>query len=61
VAYGDVSAWVQAGDPDHSKIIDRVERTTTDGSGEMPPGGPRLSSDEINLIRIWIAQGAQNN
>ncbi len=28
-------------------------------SGEMPPGGPRLSSDEMKVIGDWIDSGAQ--
>jgi mono/diheme cytochrome c family protein len=40
---------VVPGDPDGSRMIDRVAVV-----GNMPPVGPRLTSDEIQLLRKWI-------
>lgn len=48
------------GKPDESYLIDQI--TPVDGHAEMPaePFKP-LSDAEIELIRIWIAQGAKND
>jgi mono/diheme cytochrome c family protein len=40
---------VVPGDPDGSRMIDRVAVV-----GNMPPVGPRLTGDEIQLLRNWI-------
>jgi hypothetical protein len=46
------------GDPEASELIARV--TSTDDEVKMPPpdSGKQLSSGEIELLRRWIAQGA---
>ena len=44
-----------AGDGDGSRVVDRI-----DGGG-MPPGGPPLDADQIQLFIDWIDEGAENN
>lgn len=44
---------VTPGKPDDSYLIERVV------DGDMPPGKVKLSEDEIEVIRRWIAAGAQ--
>src|SRR5262245_2626554 len=53
---GDVP--VAPGGPDNSELIVRV--TAGDDEGRMPPPehGPRLSTREVELLRAWVAQGA---
>jgi mono/diheme cytochrome c family protein len=46
---------VSAGSADSSRLVLMVE------SGQMPRGGPKLSSDQIQKIKDWINSGAQNN
>jgi mono/diheme cytochrome c family protein len=50
--YGTV---IEAGDPANSLLLDMVT------AGEMPQDAPALEEDEVELIRTWIEQGAQNN
>jgi len=50
--YGPV---VEAGDPAASILLDMIS------AGEMPQDAPALDEDEVELIRTWIQQGAQNN
>jgi mono/diheme cytochrome c family protein len=42
--------------PEASEILARI--TSTDPDVRMPPEGPRLSDDQVGLLRRWIAQGA---
>jgi hypothetical protein len=49
---------VAPGDPDNSYLVHKVEGSAAIG-GQMPLGGPPLSAEEINLIRQWIAAGAE--
>ena len=51
---------VEPGDPDNSYLVQKVEGSASSG-GRMPLGQPALSNDEIQLIRSWIADGAQDN
>ena len=44
-----------AGDGDGSLVVKRI-----DGGG-MPPGGPPLDADQIQLFIDWIDEGAENN
>ena len=44
-----------AGDGDGSTVVNRI-----DGGG-MPPGGPPLDADQIQLFIDWIDEGAENN
>lgn len=46
---------VEPGSPDESLLLDMV------AAGEMPQDADPLPEEEIELIRSWIAQGAQNN
>jgi mono/diheme cytochrome c family protein len=50
--YGTV---VEAGNPDESLIIDMIS------SGGMPAEGDPMPSEELELLRSWIAEGAENN
>jgi hypothetical protein len=47
---------VVPGDPDQSPLVDKIEANPEFGS-RMPQGGT-LSSEQIGLIRQWIAEGA---
>jgi Ca2+-binding RTX toxin-like protein len=48
---------VEPGDPDNSYLVQKVEGTAAVG-GRMPLGGDRLSDADIDLIRQWISEGA---
>jgi hypothetical protein len=48
---------VVAGQPDASFLVQKLEGTQTLGD-RMPQGGPYLSQDLINDVRLWIANGA---
>jgi hypothetical protein len=49
---------VKSGDPDNSYIIQKLEGHAAVG-GQMPLGGPYLSTTTIAFIRQWITDGAQ--
>jgi hypothetical protein len=49
---------IVAGNPEVSKLFQRI---TGRIQPAMPLGGVSLSPNEINMIRIWIAEGAPNN
>lgn len=49
---------VEAGDPDNSYLIQKIEGTASEGE-QMPLGGPPLDDDVIDDIRQWIADGAE--
>jgi mono/diheme cytochrome c family protein len=46
---------IQPGDSAHSRLI---AMATGVGGKFMPPTGPRLSADEVALLRAWIDRGA---
>jgi hypothetical protein len=48
---------VNAGDPDSSYIIQKLEGHASVGA-QMPFGGPYLSTTTIGFIRQWISNGA---
>lgn len=48
---------IVAGDPEKSSLLSRI--TSTDDSERMPPDGQSLSTEEVELIERWIAEGAQ--
>lgn len=50
---------VVRGDADASGLVDKLEPNPTHGS-RMPIGGT-LSTAQIQTIRAWINEGAQNN
>ncbi|MDR8391019.1 hypothetical protein NC796_07715 [Aliifodinibius sp. S!AR15-10] len=52
---------IVANEPDNSPIVDKIEPNPDCGTARMPQGGPYLSDEEINLIRDWISEGAENN
>ena len=45
--------------PDESNLISRISKT--DGVAEMPQGEKPLADSEIDLIRQWITQGAEDD
>ena len=47
---------IQPGDSGHSSLVAMV---TGVGGKFMPPTGPRLSADEVALLRAWIDRGAR--
>lgn len=49
---------VRAGDPDNSYLIQKLEGRAATGE-RMPAGLPPLQQAEIDVIRAWIAAGAQ--
>ena len=51
-------AAVSPGDPNASELLARV--LTSDEDDRMPPGkdSPRLTADEVALLRQWISEGA---
>lgn len=51
---------VDPGDPNNSVLYLKVISGGGVGS-QMPLSGSKLSSEEMNAIRDWIAGGAQNN
>ncbi len=53
--YEGVKKIVTAGNPERSDLYKEIEE------GEMPLQSPPLSAEEIEAIRIWIAEGAPNN
>ena len=52
---------VVPGNPDDSYLVHKIEGRSDIVGQRMPLGGSPLSSDQINLIRTWIANGAENN
>jgi hypothetical protein len=49
---------VAPGDPDNSYLVHKIEGRAAVGD-PMPLGGPSLDAAQIDLIRQWIATGAQ--
>ena len=49
---------VEAGDPDNSYLVQKLEGTADEGA-QMPFGGPPLDQAVIDDIRQWIADGAE--
>ncbi len=52
---GNTGPGFAAGDGKGSLVVNRI-----DGGG-MPPGGPPLDGDQIQLFIDWIDEGAENN
>lgn len=46
---------IEPGDPDASILVDMIS------AGDMPEEGDPVPPEEIELIRAWIAQGAEDN
>lgn len=51
---------VAAGDPDNSYLVQKIDGRATVG-GRMPLGRAPLPQASIDLVRSWIAAGAQMN
>jgi mono/diheme cytochrome c family protein len=54
---GDSGKSIVAGKPDESDMIHRIT-LPEDNDDKMPPKGDRLTKDQIEAIRKWIAEGA---
>lgn len=52
---------VQEGDAEGSPLVDKIESDNPEYGVRMPEGGPYLSDDEIELIKEWIDDGAEDN
>ena len=53
---------VTPGDPDNSFLMVKILGLQGFGEGDaMPPLGGLLGDDEVDLIRQWILDGAENN
>jgi hypothetical protein len=50
---------VDAGRPDESFLLVKLDGPPPGQGSRMPLGGPFLSAAEVQLIRDWIAQGAR--
>ena len=50
---------VKPGDPDNSVLIKTMAGSSC--GPQMPAGGPYLGTDQFDLVRTWISQGAANN
>lgn len=50
---------VQPNNADESPLIDKISPGAPQFGVRMPQGGPYLSDEEINLIRNWINNGAE--
>ena len=55
MAGSDYGTVVEPGDPDGSLLVDMV------ASGDMPEEGDPMPSEELDVIKVWIAEGANNN
>jgi hypothetical protein len=55
MAGSDYGTVVEPGDPDGSLLIDMV------ASGDMPEDGDPMPADELEIMRVWVAEGANNN
>lgn len=53
-----MGAYVTAGDPDASVLIDKLQVTPSCG-GRMPPSG--LSAETVAVITEWVMNGAMND
>lgn len=50
------AAAIIPGKPDESEVIHRI--STNDESTRMPPEGKPLTESEVNILKRWIAEGA---
>lgn len=55
MAGSDYGTVIEPGDPDGSLLIDMVE------AGDMPEEGDPVPPELLEVIKTWIAEGAQNN
>ncbi|TWT43517.1 WD domain, G-beta repeat [Thalassoglobus neptunius] len=47
------------GNPESSYLLEQI--TPENGEAQMPKGKPPLSDEEIELVRLWIEQGAKDD
>ena len=63
--YGLVGSFIVAGYPDDSGFVAMLTQELAVGSGPtlMPPPGiaDPMSEQDINIVKSWITEGAQNN
>lgn len=52
---------VDPGNPNQSYLLMKIEGAEGILGGRMPFGRPPLSKEQIDVVRQWIANGAQNN
>ena len=52
---------VAPGDPEASYLIHKIDGRAGIAGSRMPQVPPFLSADEIDVIRTWITNGANNN
>lgn len=55
MAGSDYGPVIEPGDPDGSLFLDMIV------NGDMPEDGDPVPAEQIEIIRTWIAEGAQNN
>jgi mono/diheme cytochrome c family protein len=55
MAGSDYGTVIEKGNPEGSLLIDMV------ASGDMPEEGDPMPPEELDLIRTWIQEGAENN
>lgn len=55
MAGSDYGTVIEPGDPDGSLLIDMVQ------SGDMPEEGDPVPPEQLEIIKTWIAEGAENN
>ncbi len=63
VASGELPALqrIHAGDPDSSYVVWKIEGDLRIQGLRMPLGRPALSQNDIDAIRKWITDGAEDN
>ncbi|HKK44152.1 MAG TPA: c-type cytochrome domain-containing protein [Balneolaceae bacterium] len=52
---------IQPNDAAGSPLVDKISSNDPTYGVRMPKGGSALSSDDIDLIKQWIDNGAKNN
>jgi hypothetical protein len=52
---------VAPGSAETSYLIHKLDGRSDIAGLRMPQGGPFLSTGDVQVIRTWIDQGAQNN
>ena len=52
---------IKPGDPDNSYLFMKITGAAGIAGGRMPLGRTPLSSDQVEMIRAWIENGAPNN
>jgi serine/threonine-protein kinase len=56
---GDRYVYVAPGNPDNSRLWDKISRDEPESGGDrMPPSGPKPSTSEIDTVKEWIKAGA---